>query len=155
MRWKVEVGYKPTATDAIGNGIKKDIEDLGINGVSYVKTRQVYIIDGELSESDIKNICENLLTDSVTQFYEYKGSDHHSDDSGAWVVEISYKPGVTDAVGDSTVKGIKDMDIEGVDSVKTGQRYIIKGSLSESDIEIICKRLLANEVIQNYIYEKI
>lgn len=155
MRWKVEVGYKPTATDAIGNGIKKDIEDLGINGVSYVKTRQVYIIDGELSESDIKNICENLLTDNVTQFYEYKGSDHHSDDSGAWVVEISYKPGVTDAVGDSTVKGIKDMDIEGVDSVKTGQRYIIKGSLSESDIEIICKRLLANEVIQNYIYEKI
>ncbi|MGQ9608082.1 MAG: phosphoribosylformylglycinamidine synthase subunit PurS [bacterium] len=155
MRWKVEVGYKPTATDALGNGIKKDIEDLGINGVSYVKTRQVYIIDGELSESDIKNICENLLTDNVTQFYEYKGSDHHSDDSGAWVVEISYKPGVTDAVGDSTVKGIKDMDIEGVNSVKTGQKYIIKGSLSESDIEIICKRLLANDVIQNYIYERI
>lgn len=155
MKWKIEVGYKPTATDAMGDGIKKDIEDLGINGVSYVKTRKLYMIDGELSEEDIKNICENLLTDSVTQFYEYKGSDHHVEDTGSWIVEVVYKPGVTDAVGDSTVKGIRDMGIQGVNSAKTGQKYIIKGSLSENDIEIICKRLLANDVIQNYIYEKI
>lgn len=155
MKWKIEIGYKPTATDAMGDGIKKDIEDLGISGVSYVKTRKLYMIDGELSEEDIKNICENLLTDSVTQFYEYKGSDHHIDDTGSWIVEVAYKPGVTDAVGDSTVKGIRDMGIQGVISAKTGQKYIIKGSLSESDIEIICKRLLANDVIQNYIYEKI
>ncbi len=155
MKWKVEIGYKPTATDAMGDGIKKDIEDLGINGVSYVKTRKLYMIDGELSEADIKNICENLLTDSVTQFYEYKVSDHHSEDIGSWIVEVVYKPGVTDTVGDSTIKGIKDMGIQGVTSAKTGQKYIIKGSLSESDIEIICKRLLANDVIQNYIYKKI
>lgn len=154
MNWKIEIGYKTTATDAMGDGIKKDIEDLGINGVSYVKTRKLYMIDGELSEEDIKNICENLLTDSVTQFYEYKGSDHHTDDTGSWIVEVVYKPGVTDAVGDSTVKGIRDMGILGVNSAKTGQKYIIGGSLSESDIEIICKRLLANEVIQNYIYKK-
>lgn len=154
MNWKIEIGYKPTATDAMGDGIKKDIQDLGINGVSYVKTRKLYMIDGELSEEDIKNICENLLTDSVTQFYEYKGSDHHTDDTGSWIVEVVYKPGVTDAVGDSTVKGIRDMGILGVNSAKTGQKYIIGGSLSESDIEIICKRLLANEVIQNYIYKK-
>ena len=148
MQWKIEVGYKPTATDAMGEGIKKDIEDLGITGVDYVKTLQLYMIEGDLSEPDVKSICENLLTDRITQDFEYRGSLVRGDDSGAWLVEVTYKTGVTDPVGDSTVKGIKDLGISGVSSARTGRKYIIKGSLTKSDIELICKRLLANDVIQ-------
>ena len=155
MNWKIEVGYKPTATDAMGEGIKKDIEDLGISGVEYVKTMQLYMIDGDLPESDVRSICENLLTDRITQCYEYKGSLLEQNDAGAWVAEVTYKPGVTDPVGDSTVKGIKDLGICAVKSAKTGQKYVIKGSLTEDDIDMICKRLLANDVIQNYSYEKV
>jgi len=155
MQWKIEVGYKPTATDAMGEGIKKDIEDLGISGVNSVKTMQLYMIDGELPEADVKSICENLLTDRITQVYAFKGSLVGKDNAGAWVVEVTYKHGVTDAVGDSTVKGIKDLGISGVNSAKTGQKYVIKGSLSESDIDAICRRMLANDVIQNYKYEKV
>jgi len=154
MQWKVEIGYRPNATDAMGEGIKKDIEDLNILGVEYVKAMQLYILEGELSEAEIENICTNLLTDSVTQYYEYKSSNHHKNDVGAWMVEVSYKHGVTDAVGDSTVKGIKDLGINKQISAKTGKRIIIKGELSESDMELICRRLLANEVIQNYSLRK-
>jgi len=153
MQWKIEVGYKSTATDAMGEGIKKDIEDLGIPGVDYVKAIQLYLIDGDLSESDVETICENLLTDRITQLYAYRDSLVGRRDAGAWVVEVTYKPGVTDPVGDSTVKGIRDLGISGISSAKTGQKYIIKGPLSENDIEVICKRLLANDVIQDYTYE--
>jgi len=63
MQWKIEVGYKPTATDAMGEGIKKDIEDLGISGVDSVKTMHLYMIDGEIPEADVKSFrcgfCEN------------------------------------------------------------------------------------------------
>lgn len=153
MRWKIEIGYKPSATDAMGEGIKKDIEDLGISGVDRVKTMQLYMIEGNLSEPDVKSICENLLTDRITQLYAYKGSLVSQDDAGAWVVEVTYKHGVTDPVGDSTVKGVRDMGIGGISSAKTGRKYIINGSLSEDDIDAICRRLLANDVIQNYVYE--
>ena len=149
MNWKIEIGYKPTATDAAGAGIKKDIEDLGITGVDYVKSAQLYMLQGDLSESDVKSICENLLTDSVTQDYEYKNSQIKKD-SDVWIVEVTYKPGVTDPAGDSTVKGIKDLGISGLSSAKTGKKFIIKGSLGADEIDLICKRLLANEVIQNY-----
>ena len=155
MQWKIEVGYKPTATDAMGEGIKKDIEDLGISGVDSVKMMQLYMIDGDLSESDVESICENLLTDRITQVYAHKGSLVGQDDAGAWVAEVTYKHGVTDAVGDSAVKGIKDLGISGVDTAKTGQKYVVKGSLSEGDIEAICRRLLANDVIQNYSYDRV
>jgi phosphoribosylformylglycinamidine synthase len=154
MLWKIEVGYKPTATDAAGEGIKKDIEDLGISGVDFVKTMQIYMIDGALSGSEVEDICENLLTDRITQDYQYKGSLVSQGDAGAWVVEVMYKPGVTDPIGDSTVKGIRDMGISDVNSAKTGQKYVIKGSLSEEDIEAVCRRLLANDVIQSYCYER-
>ncbi|MFC1712680.1 phosphoribosylformylglycinamidine synthase subunit PurS [Candidatus Poribacteria bacterium] len=155
MQWKIEVGYKPTATDAMGEGIKKDIEDLGISGVDDVKTMDIYMIDGDLSESDVESICENLLTDRITQIYAYKGSLVGQDDAGVWVAEVTYKHGVTDTVGDSAIKGIKDMGISGAESARTGKKYIIEGSLSEDDIEAICKRLLANDVIQSYAYEKV
>jgi len=155
MQSKIEIGYKPNATDSMGEGIKKDIEDLGISGVDYVKTMQLYMIEGELSEADIENICKNLLTDAVTQYYEYKNSDHHKNDLGAWMVEVSYKHGVTDTVGDSTVKGIKDLGIDKDVTVKTGKSFIIKGNLAENEIELICRRLLANEVIQNYTFRKV
>lgn len=150
MQWKIEVSYKPNATDSMGQGIKKDIEDLGITGVDDVKTIQVYIIEGEFSESDIKRICDDLLTDRVTQTYEYKNPLFFQNVTKAWIVEVRYKHGVTDAVGDSVVKGIKDLGIDNVISAKTGRKYIIDGSLSQNDVEVICKRLLANDVIQTY-----
>ena len=155
MEWKIEVGYKQNATDSAGEGIKKDVEDLGISGVEYAKTMQLYMLSGDITESDVENISKNLLIDSVTQYYEYKGSEHHKDDMGAWMIDVTYKHGVTDAVGDTTVKGINDLGISGVTSAKTGKRFIIKGNLSEDDIATISKRLLANDVIQNYTYQNI
>ncbi len=88
MQWKIEVGYKPTATDAAGGGIKKDIEDLGISGVDCVRTLQMYVIDGDISESEVKTICENLLADRITQLYEYKCSLLRQDDAGALTEEF-------------------------------------------------------------------
>ena len=155
MEWKIEVGYKPNATDSAGEGIKKDIEDLGISGVEYAKTMQLYMLSGDVTESDVENISKNLLIDSVTQYYEYKGLEHHKDDIGAWMIDVTYKHGVTDTVGDTAVKGINDLGISGVTSAKTGKRFIIKGNLSEDDIVTISKRLLANDVIQNYTYQRV
>ena len=65
-------------------------------------------------------------------------------------VEVWYKPGVTDAVGDSVKKGIRDLNIKGTESVKTGQVYIISGKLGTKDIEKICEGLLSNNVVQFY-----
>ena len=72
-----------------------------------------------------------------------------------WEVEVWYKPGVTDAVGDSVKKGIGDLGITKIDEVKTGQVYIIKGKVNKKEIEKICKGLLANEIVQYYKMKKI
>ena len=67
-----------------------------------------------------------------------------------WEVEVWYKPGVTDSTGDSVKKGIKDLNVSGVEEVKTGQVYIISGKIGKAEVEKICSGLLANNVVQYY-----
>ncbi|MEK6646126.1 MAG: phosphoribosylformylglycinamidine synthase subunit PurS [Candidatus Firestonebacteria bacterium] len=67
-----------------------------------------------------------------------------------WFVEVWYKSGVTDAVGDSVKKGISDLGIKGIEEVRAGQKYSIQGKADRKTIERICKELLANGVVQDY-----
>ncbi len=159
MLWRVEISTKPKIHDALAGGIKKDIEDLGIKGVRELRITQVYLIEGSLSEPQIVQICENLLCDSITQEYTYTkeikeergergesnwGADLHT-------IEVAYNPGVMDPVEESTKKGIRDMGIEGVRSVKTARKYLIRGELSPQQIDTICEKLLLNRVIQHVV----
>lgn len=148
--WKVEVFYKPDVPDTIGLGILQDILDLGINGVESVRTAAIYWIEGSLDEISIHRIGNELLADPITQQYSI---DQIQISEKQWTIEVQYKPGVTDAVGDSTVKGINDLGISKVSRVRTGKKFCITGELNLHKIENISKRLLLNDVIQSYSYQ--
>ena len=155
MQWKIEIRYREDIPDAIGKGLVGDVQDLGITGVEDIRTTQVYWVTGEAEAAVIERLCSELLADAVTQVYRYyplesEKSAPATNGGGEWIVEVRYKPGVTDTVGDSVMKGIRDMGISGIQEVHTGHQYILRGSdLSRSEVEQISKRLLANELIQN------
>ena len=158
MKWKIEVSYKPETPDAIGQGILQDIADLGLVGVDSVRTAQLYWIEGNMDSLAIERICLELLADPVTQDYLYSESVRHTleQDDGpmsptdVWTIEVRLKPGVTDAVGNSVLKGIRDLGILDVQSTQTGQKYWIQVHSDRSKLEMIAQRLLANEVIQTF-----
>jgi len=149
--WKVEVYYKPEVPDTVGQGIREDITDLGINGIDAVRTATVYWIDGSLNAETINRIGTELLADPITQAYAF-GTETNTDTD--WTLEVQFKPGVTDAVGDSTVKGITDLGIAGVTAVRTGNKYWFTGTLNAEVLETIAQRLLMNEVIQTFSYQE-
>ncbi len=149
--WKVEVFYKSDVPDTIGLGIVEDIFDLGIQGVESVRTAAVYWIEGDLDSQTVDRIGSELLADPITQNYTF---DSVYDNSSDWTVEVQFKPGVTDAVGDSTAKGIKDIGISRVDAVRTGQKFWLHGDLNSEMIQTIAQRLLMNDVIQSYSYQE-
>ncbi len=68
----------------------------------------------------------------------------------AWAVEVWYKPEVTDPVENSLKKGVTDLDIAGLHTVKTGHKYIFEGSMTRDQMDRVCRELLANPVIQTY-----
>ena len=149
--WKVAVYYKPEVPDTVAQGILEDITDLGIHGVDSVRTATVYWIEGALDAETIDRIGIELLADPITQSYAF-GTENDTDTD--WTLEVQFKPGVTDAVGDSTVKGITDLGIAGVTTVRTGNKYWFTGNLNVEVVETIAQRLLMNEVIQTFSYQE-
>ena len=149
MIWRVEIKNKPGQFDAAGEGIKKDILDLNISGVEAVNVIDIYILEGKISEPEIKRVCEELLTDPITQDYKYNGSFGAKDQKDVHVVEICHRPGVMDPVEDSTKKGIRDLGVAGINSVKTARKYLIKGDVLSDDIKTAAEKLLFNKVIQH------
>ncbi|MBU0548479.1 MAG: phosphoribosylformylglycinamidine synthase subunit PurS, partial [Candidatus Omnitrophica bacterium] len=154
MQYKIEVVDKPGIFDAIGQGVKKDIFDLGIKGVKQVKFVQVYILEGDLTENQVVKICGELLTDKVAQ--EYKIISSHSASpvkpaAAQHIIGVAYNPGVMDPVEASVLKGIQDLGILGAETVKTARKYILCGKLSASQLKTISEKLLYNKLIQHVV----
>ena len=161
MFYRIEVGEKPgffvppfpkkgRGFDAQGASVKKDIADLGFKGkVGEIKTIQVYLIEGAIEAFDVKNICEHLLIDPITQVYSYTGSVFN--ETGFKAVEIAYNPGVMDPVEESAKKAIKDLGLRSISALKTAKKYLIKTTLSEKEIRLIAEKILYNKVIQHLV----
>ncbi len=146
---RIEVTYKDEVFDSLGKGVKKDIEeDLQIKKVSNVRTIDVYKIDSDLTSEEAETLGKELFCDPIIQKFSVNRSlavDF------SWIVEVSFKPGVTDNVATTTKEGIADIigrKFKG--TVSTAKQYVFKGNISKEEIELISTRLLANLVIETY-----
>ncbi|MDD5255041.1 MAG: phosphoribosylformylglycinamidine synthase subunit PurS, partial [Candidatus Omnitrophica bacterium] len=147
MFWRIEVREKKGIFDAAGEGVKKDILDLGIKKVRHVRFIQVYTLEGDLTRAQINTICRELLSDTVTQDY-FLGT---SGAGGSRALEVAYNPGVMDPVEGSILKGVADLGIRGCRSVKTAKKYLIQGDLSSAQLATISEKLLCNKLIQHIV----
>ncbi len=154
MLWRIEVSNRKGVFDSAGEGVRKDIEDLGISGVDSVEVIQVYIIEGDVKQPEIKRISRELLSDPVTRECAFTpgplGSGKGRPGKKA-IVEVTYNSGVMDPVEESVRKGIADLGISGVETVKTAKRYIIKGKLDDKQLNVISEKLLFNKVIEHVV----
>ena len=134
--FRVEVSVKVSLPDPRGEALKADIRDLGITTVSRVRVSNIYMLEGGLSREEVTLICRELLADPVVEEY-LVGDASLIATSDAHAVEVAYNPGVMDPVEESVKKGVRDLGITRVESVKTARRYYLSGKLSPADIELI------------------
>jgi phosphoribosylformylglycinamidine synthase len=147
--FRVEVSVKPGLPDPRGEALQKDIHDLGIVTADRVRVSDIYLLEGALSPKELELICRELLADPVVEEYSIGESSPVPEDAHA--VEVAYNPGVMDPVEESVSKGILDLGLKYVESVKTAKRYYLWGELSPSDIDLISSKLLVNSVIQHVV----
>jgi len=146
---RVEVSVKPSLPDPRGEALKADIRDLGIGTVRQIRVSDVYLLEGDLSRKELEIICRQLLADPVVEDYSIGEAPPTPPDAHA--IEVAYNPGVMDPVEESVSKGIRDLGVTTVTSVKTAKRYYLSGRLSAGDIELISSKLLVNSVIQHVV----
>jgi phosphoribosylformylglycinamidine synthase len=151
---RIEVCFKEELPDAAGQGLVRDINDLGIKNVSDVRIVDIYWLDADFKAKELEIICQNLLADPVTQQYSFNSLIDNRQQEGLYSVEVAFNAGVRVPIENTAMKAVLDLGVESVRAIRTAKRYLIKGKLNEKQLETICKRLLVNPIIQHVAREE-
>jgi phosphoribosylformylglycinamidine synthase len=147
--YRIEVGLRPDFFDAAGDAIRKNIiEDLRIP-VEEVRVARVFTLHTSLERGDAEMLRARLFTDPVI---EISSLDQPLARDFSWVIEVGFKPGVTDNVGKTSREAIIDIFGERARecSVFTAKQYILRGALTRDQVERIAGGLLANGLIEQW-----
>jgi phosphoribosylformylglycinamidine synthase len=149
-QWRFEVFNRSGIADVHGNGVLTDIKEMGINSVEAVQSAKVFMIEADFDKSYAKRLAQELLTDPVCEEYYIGRSGAPAGLAKATLIEVHLKSGVTDPVAESVMAAIADMGTK-ADNVRTARKYILLGEVSQSQIDTIAKKILANDCIEDVI----
>jgi phosphoribosylformylglycinamidine synthase len=145
-----------TAADAVLQGAAS----LGIDGLRGCTITRLYFIENDLTPDEIERLCTMLLVDPVTEQGRWRRVDTSPDAvtegrrEGDHIVEVTYRPGVTDVPARELARGMSEIGIEGGEVV-TGTRYALQGDLDNSEVRRLARQLLSNETVQHFSLEPV
>ncbi len=123
--------------------------DLGIQ-LEGIRVADSFIIDRSLSFEQLLLLGEDVFRDPVIHEVSI---DHPISMPCDWLIEVGFKPGVTDNVGRTAKEAIQrtiGSDFSPGEGVYTRKLYFLTGQINREVAERIAKDLLANELIQTW-----
>ena len=151
MADRIEVGFKVGIRDALGEKTKKRIIDNLALAVAKVDTIEVYTVAGELSAAELQEAAAGPLSDPVIQELSINSPLAKKFD---WLIEVGFRPGVTDNVGKTAREAITLLLGENIGARKitvyTSRQYLISGKISQADANKIAADVLANDLIERH-----
>ncbi len=146
---RIEIGLNDGIYDARAETLKRKALNLFNIKIDEVWTRNVYKIDADISDDEL-DIARCEFTDNVI---ETSATDRLSPPNDFnWLIEIGFRPGVTDNVGRTAKVALQDVigrRLKDDEAVYTVTQYFIKAThLKRQDVEFIATELLANTLIQ-------
>ncbi|NBQ16109.1 MAG: hypothetical protein EBU31_16235, partial [Proteobacteria bacterium] len=141
---RVEVRPKSGQRDPRADAVIRQAASLGLPRPSAALHASVYLLEGDLSEVQVRRIADELLADPVTQVAELQARGTVRPRLDA-LIEVHPLPGVTDPAAESVEAAVHAMFGTAV-TVRTGDRYDL-GGVQQSDAATIGEKALANAVI--------
>jgi phosphoribosylformylglycinamidine (FGAM) synthase PurS component len=146
-RWVVEVTQKPGNPDPAGAALVQQIAALGISGVTEARVNALYELRGKLSASQAADAARQLLADPVTQDFRVDRSGASIPTGPHWRLEVWLKSAVTDPVGESVRKAVKDLGLPEPTAARAGTAVLVFGRLQKAQADKVLEKLLANPII--------
>ena len=148
MIYRIEIGLKDGVPDARGRGVIHRAKGALKMDIEECRTRDVYKV---VANIDIEKAAEVQKTFADPVVAVSAMDRLPAPESFDWMLEIGFKPGVTDNVGRTARGALKDVvgrELEWEEQVYTCIQYFLSGDLSREDVEHLGKDLLANTLIQ-------
>ena len=150
MAHRIEISLKDTVRDARGERIRNEIEHFLHIPVNRVRSLDVFTVDAELSPDELEMAAAGPFCDPVIQDFSLDTPVAKDFD---FLVEVGFRPGVTDNVGRTAreaIEYITGRPFQAGEGVYTSVQYLFSGSLTKADVEKIATALLCNTLIQRY-----
>jgi phosphoribosylformylglycinamidine synthase subunit PurSL len=151
MLMRIAVGLRPSVRDVVGSSVAAKIRnELGL-AAKDVRLVKIFTVDG-LSEAQAVSLTEaGVLHDPVLQIASL--TPITPDGPTDWVIEVGYRPGVTDNEGRTAKEALAlALDLSGADrdalAVYTAVQYHIEGLAGRAEAERVAKDLLSNDLLQ-------
>jgi len=151
MPHRIEVCLKSFVPDPAGRRTKARIaSDLGIE-IEDLRVADGFILDRDLTPDELQLIVNEVLVDPVIQeaVIDKPLSLPHD-----WLIEVGFRPGVTDNVGRTAREAVErtlGVAFDKGQGVYTRKLYFVTGNISRQDADTIARDLLANDLIQTRI----
>ncbi len=148
MIYRIEIGLKDGVPDARGRGVIHRAQGALKLNIAECRTRDVYKVVANIDDATAATVQKTFADPVVAESAMGRLPAPESFD---WLLEVGFKPGVTDNVGRTARGALKDIvgrELEWEEQVYTCIQYFLSGSLSREDVEHLGKDLLANTLIQ-------
>jgi len=177
MLWEVEIRPAPNQPDREGARVVGQCHTLGVASVREVHTARSFLIQGNVARDAVERVASGFLADTVVEtfaVYDVTGESGQRSAVGSQqdvsesnsnrqsspstvhrppstLLNVLFKPGVTDNVAESIRAELVDMGL-GVTAVRTARKYTFNADASKADLERAATRVLANDAIQQVIW---
>ncbi|MED5447117.1 MAG: AIR synthase related protein, partial [Planctomycetota bacterium] len=153
MLWEIEVRPTASETDREAARVLSASRDLGITTVRDVRASKSFLVQTDADDQQVASTVGGLLVDGLVEDHSVRaiGSTvDPADDGGTRLLNVLFKPGVTDNVAQSTLKALKELGLS-AEAVATCRKYRINTDASVTDIARLAERVLANDAIEHIV----
>jgi phosphoribosylformylglycinamidine synthase II len=158
--WEVDILPAKGHADSAARSVALEAAELGLGKNISVATARGFLIQGDLSAAEVDRVARELLADLVLEtpvvaavgdarLAKNPQAENGKPTAGDQLVHVLPKPGVTDAVAESTLRAIADFGFK-VDSVVTLRKYWLSG-VDDARLKVLTTKLLANDSIEQVV----
>ncbi len=154
MLWEVEIQPAAGRPDREAERVLADSRGFGADSVRRVRSAKSFLIEGDLDRAAIESAAAGLLVDPVIETWtahpieESAKPDAMND---GLLLNVLYKPGVTDNVAQTTKAALADRGIH-ADAVATCRKYWINPDAAPADRERLATKVLSNDAIERVVW---
>jgi len=147
MLWEIEVQPVAGEIDREGARILKESQSRRLHSIRQVQAARSFLVEGDLQPAQ-REQAARLLSDLVVETTITRALPASRDETDPrHLLNVLYKPGVTDNVGQTAAKALQDLGLA-VTGVATTRKYWINADASQEDVTRLANRVLSNDSVE-------